>query len=442
MGAGQRRRPCIESEGETGMMNMESALRSNPQVNDYKINIHKIKSYELFFVKGKLETVRCTNTCDTEVTVYVAHDDFLGDAQFFVYPSTSDSQLNELIKEAVEKAKLICNKAYTLPENEVGCFEVESNFSEFCPEDLASEIANTVFSANTVENGSLNSVEIFVNCHTESVCNSRGIKKTQVRYDAMVEAIPTYNGSEQSVELYEQYNFSNLDIKSLYQEIADMMVAVKARYEAIKPEKIMVCNVILNKLELSELFENIARNLHYSSVYTRSGKFQKGDAIQEDPTGDKISITMAGHAKGNINSAQFDRDGMALHEMLIVENGKAVNYYGDNRFGQYLGEAPTGNMKCLLVSVGSANMEEFEKGPYLEVISMSGLQVDFFSDYIGGEIRLAYYHDGEKMIPVTGISISGSVHAVLNTIRLSSWTAVHGGYMGPEKAILSGLKIF
>ena len=43
-------------------------LRANAQVSDYKINIHKKESFELFFVKGKLETVRCTDTCDKVVT--------------------------------------------------------------------------------------------------------------------------------------------------------------------------------------------------------------------------------------------------------------------------------------------------------------------------------------------------------------------------------------
>ena len=59
------------------MMKLESMLRANNQVTDYKINIHHIKSFEMFFVKGKLETVRRTNTCDTQVTVYVFHGEFL-----------------------------------------------------------------------------------------------------------------------------------------------------------------------------------------------------------------------------------------------------------------------------------------------------------------------------------------------------------------------------
>ena len=86
--------------------------------------------------------------------------------------------------------------------------------------------------------------------------------------------------------------------------------------------------------------------------------------------------------------------------------------------------------------------EAFKQGKTLEIISMSGLQVDFFSDYIGGEVRLAYYHDGQTTIPITGISISGSVSEVLDSIRFSSSLALQDGYLGPEKAILNNLKIF
>ena len=73
---------------------------------------------------------------------------------------------------------------------------------------------------------------------------------------------------------------------------------------------------------------------------------------------------------------------------------------------------------------------------------MSGLQVDTFTDYIGGEIRLAYYCDGEKVIPVTGISITGSLKQVLPSIRLSKEIAADDGYTGPSKAILQDMKIF
>ena len=424
------------------MKTVINLLTADNRICDYKLNIRSKESYELFFVKGRLETVRCSDTCDKEVTVYVSHGEYKGEAQFFVYPSTTDEQLRVLIDEAVEKAMLINNQPYELPAGETGSFTVESNFSDYEPAELAAIVANAVFDANDVENAGLNSVEVFINKHTETVRNSRGLEKTQARYSAMVEAIPTYNGESQSVELYEQYNFASLDETALHREIRDQMAQVKARYHARTPAEKPVCPVILNKEEVSTLFWNIAGDLNYASVYSHSNLWKKGDPIQKNPVGDVIGITMAGEVPGSTRSAKFDGDGMTLGTMRIVEAGKAANYYGGNRFGQYLGEVPTGELRCLCADPGTAERDAFEKGPYLEVVSMSGLQVDFYSDYIGGEIRLAYYHDGSTVTPVTGISISGALSQVLDGIRLSSETTVFNGYYGPAKAILEGMKIF
>ena len=417
-------------------------LKANPRVSDYKITLSQKESYECFYVKGKLETVRCTDTCDKIVTVYVDHGEFKGDSQFYVYPSTTGEELAELIDKAVEKASLLNNKMYHLPENEAGEYEVESNFSAYSLSGLAQEIADAVFRANTLENANLNSVEVFVNRHTDTVVNSRGIHKTQVRYNAMVETIPTFNGETESVELYQQYNFSAFDAATVEQEIAQKLQEVKARASAIKPDFAMNCKVILNKQELGELFGTISGDLNYATVYSQANLYHKGDDIQANPTGDKITITMAGSVPGNIRSAHFDSDGMTLKDTTIVKDGKVVAYYGANRFGQYLEEVPTGNLRCIQVAPGSACEKCLTAAPYLEVLSMSGLQVDPFNDYIGGEIRLAYYCDGEKTTPVTGISITGSLKQVLSSIRLSCETAVDDGYTGPTKAIVQDMKIF
>ena len=157
------------------MKKIIDALKANPQVSDYKINLSAKESYECFYVKGKLETVRCTEVCDKTVTVYVDHGEFKGDSQFFVYPSTTEEELQDLIEKAVQKASLLDNKMYALPENETGDYAVESNFSDYTLSELAGRIADAVFDANQVENADLNSVEVFVNRRTDTVTNSRGI---------------------------------------------------------------------------------------------------------------------------------------------------------------------------------------------------------------------------------------------------------------------------
>ena len=417
-------------------------LMSHKGVCDYKINIDRKESYELFFVKGSLETVRNTDNTDKEVTVYVDHSGFRGHASFFVYPSTTEEDLDTLIEEAVEKAKLIENPAYTLPTGETGDNAIETNFTDYDASDLAATIANTVFDSNTLEITSLNAVEVFINRITQTVANSRGLNKTQVRWTAMVEAIPTATADGESVELYEQYNFNTLDIDTLRAEIAGKLAQAKARHEAKRMIVTGSPRVILNAQELMELCWNFADDLNYSVVHSHHNVYKKGDAIQSAPAGDKLGITMCAAHPGCAASRCFDSDGMTLGEMRIIEDGKAAAYYGSNRFGQYLDEVPTGLLPILKLDPGTAEDAEFSAGPYLEVLSMSGIQTDFYSDYVGGEIRLANFHNGEKIIPVTGVSISGKLSEVLNHIRFSKNRTLCGSYYGPEKAVIEGMNIF
>ena len=417
-------------------------LNAHKELSGYKINTERTESYELFFVKGALETVRNTDNTDREVTVYVDHGEYRGHAAFHVYPSTTEGDLDKLIDEAVQKARLIDNPRYTLPGGETGEYSIESNFAEWDAAELCAKLANTVFSANTLAVTSLNAVEIFLNRVTETVVNSNGLQKTQHLYRAMVEAIPTATEHGESVELYEQYNFNALDEAELYNEIADKLTQAKDRHDAARLEISGVERVILNAQELKELFWNFADDLDYGTVYSHHNVFKKGDELQTSPQGDRLGITLCATLPGSAASRAFDQDGMTLTECRIIDGGKAVAYHGSNRFGQYLGEAPTGILPVLKLDAGSAEEADLTAAPYLEIVSMSGIQTDFYSDYVGGEIRLAYWHDGETIRSVTGVSVSGKLSKVLNHIRFSADCCMMGSYYGPRKAIVEKLNIF
>ena len=417
-------------------------LQSHKGVSAYKINLRRKESYELFFVKGNLETVRNTDNTDKEVTVYVDHGDFRGHAQFFVYPSTTEEELDKLVEEAAEKAKLIDNPHYELVAGETGEYAVPTNFDQWDAADLAAEISNTVFAANTLDVTSLNALEIFINRITETVVNSRGLHRKQVRWTGMVEAIPTATEKGESVELYEQYNFNTLDLPTLSVEIGEKLQQAKARHDAKRLEITGTPKVILNAQELSELFWNFAYDLNFATVYSHHNLYKKGDQIQTAPQGDTLGITMTSALPGCAGNRCFDSDGMTLADQRIIDSGKAVAYHGSNRFAQYLSETPTGSLPCIRLDAGSADEADLTAGPYLEIVSMSGIQTDFYSDYVGGEIRLAYWHDGQQIRPVTGISVSGKLSEVLNNIRFSKELTVSGNYGGPKKAIIEGMNIF
>lgn len=415
-------------------------LKSTDGISDYRVSSVRTESRELFFVHKDLETVRSTDTADVKVTVYVAHDERLGEATFSVYSSYGDSRIAEEIEKAKKKASLIFNQPYDLPKNETGEFASSSNFAEHDPTELASLIADACFEADHLEGGSINALEIFVYKDTVSVKNSRGIDKTEVKYRAMAEAIPTWNGTE-SVELYEQYNLTEFDREAIVGEMSTKMREVRDRYEAKAPKEKLACPVVLGAPELEQLFASFIGELNFSLVYQHSNAFSVGDDVQKAVNGDPLTLTMRGQMKGSVRSAAFDGDGVTLSDRRIIENGKATALWGGTRYAQYLGETATGNLGCIKVECGSLSDAQLRGKPYFRCASMSGLQVDIYNDYIGGEIRLGYYFDGEREIPVTGVSISGKLSDALSSMRLSENETVYESYMGPALALFDGIEI-
>ena len=93
------------------------------------------------------------------------------------------------------------------------------------------------------------------------------------------------------------------------------------------------------------------------------------------------------------------------------------------------------------LEAGTLTENELEKLPYIECVSLSGLQVDLYNDYIGGEIRLAYRHENGKTEPITGITMSAKLSDVLNTLRLSENTTVSERYAGPDKLLMKNVTV-
>lgn len=419
---------------------LKKLLGENKEVSDYKINFVGTESSELFFVGKKLETARATDVCDILVTVYKDHDGKKGESAFSVYESITEADLKEKIAAAVTRAKLVSNEPYDIVSGKIAQRDVPSNFSDYEPKGLAALIAKAVQKADLLVSGAINALEIFVYRHETKVLNSKGVDVTEIKYDAMIEAIPTWNENGESVELYEAYCFTEFDEAEIIAEINEKMREVRDRRHAAKPAEKIEADVVLNMQEAGELFSELAGDLNYASVYSHLNLHKLGEDLQHGD-GDKITITMKGEMKGSDYSAAFDSDGFELADKTIVENGKVTGYYGMNRFAAYLGEKPTGNLRCVGVNAGTLSDDELEKTTYLECISLSGLQLDLYNDYIGGEIRLAYLHKDGKTIPVTGISMSGRLSNVLSSIRLSDKVKVRRNYGGPYKVLLKGMEI-
>lgn len=423
------------------MRELKDLILLNKEVTYYRIREVKKNSFQIFFVHKNLETIRNTDTKDVKVKIYVLHDGKLGDSEFTVYASNTEDEIIEKINSSVAKAKLVSNEVYTLPEKDCGFYPNDTNFNDYSLAELAKLTEEAVYKADSYKDGSINALEVFITKLEETIKNSNGLEKTQVLYDAMIEAIPTWNGKRESVELYEQYHFNSLDVDKITAEIDDKMQAVKARYEAVKLDNINGINVLLRPLEISSIVSEFASDLNYGSIYQKANIFEIGDDIQKDAKGDLLTISVKAKVTGSTQSRSFDADGVTLKDTLLIEDGKVKNYFGSNQYAQYLKMDVTGNLPCIELKGGSKCMECIRKEPYLECVSMSGIQVDKYNDYIGGEVRLGYYYDGKKVTPVTGISISGKLSEVLKEMYLTRECVQDDAYYGPKLMLLKGMSI-
>ena len=410
-------------------------------LSDWRVNQTKRTSRELFFVHEKLETVRATDTAETSVTVYADHDGKRGDSSFSVSPAMDEKALKEKIRVAKERAALVFNEPYRLPGKE--------EFSGAIPTDLDREeakrtvarIADAVWAAKGPEGTSLNALEIFLYRDETRVKNSRGLDKREIKHHAMIEAIPTFTDETGSVELYESFSFTSFDPELVTKRIESRLneAAARAKAKKLAPQTL---SAALRPQEIAELIWNLADDLGYGAVYQHANLFSAGDEIQKERTGDPLNVFLCGKVEGSRASSDFDEDGTALTDTLVIENGKAASYHGSSRFGQYLGvEKPSGVLPCLKVLPGTLKQEELKKERYLECVSLSGLQVDLYSDYIGGEIRLAFLHEGETVTPVTGMTMSASLSGVLAAMRLSENTVREGGYEGPDLLLMKNISV-
>ena len=418
-------------------------LLENAGLDGWRVSETATESYEIFFVHKNLETVRATDTVTTQVTVYVDHDGKRGDSTFSVYGSMTEDDLKAEIQAAAARAKLVFNEPYELPEGGELEVSLPTNMDTADMKALGREIADAVFAADTVPGGSINACEIFLYRDTLRVRNSRGIDKKQHVCRVMIEAIPTFTTEQESVELYEDHRFTTFEPEKVTAEIARRMREVRDRSLAVKPQTPLTVNVLLRPQEIHSLLSDLAYDANYAAVYSHANLHQVGDDLQESGDGDKLTFCLKAILPGCEESSYFDGDGMALTDTCILQDGVVKNNYGASRFGQYLGvKEISGNLPMnISLSAGTLTEQEIQAAPYIEAASLSGLQVDLYNDYIGGEIRLAYYFDGQETRPITGITMSAKLSDVLSHLRLTAKTCVEGAYEGPERLMMKNVAI-
>ena len=145
-------------------------------------------------------------------------------------------------------------------------------------------------------------------------------------------------------------------------------------------------------------------------------------------------------ANSSANHA-FDEEGSVIRDTVLIEDGVPKQYIGSRMFCCYLGIEDSFIPTNLAVTGGTGSQEELRSGRYLEVVEFSDFQVDEITGDIFGEIRLAYLHDGDKTVPVSGGSISGSMNDFIRTMRMSSDSTQYDDMRIPSLTLLHDVTV-
>ena len=421
-----------------------NALKKAKSIAAWKVNVEARKSCELFYVQTKVETNRATDTIDTDVTIYVDLDGKRGQSSFAVYSYMDEAEISKLIEENVFAAKFTLNRFFELPSpSDAPIHQVESNLSKRPFKEIIGEIGGAIMAANHLENGSLSATEIFLYQIDTRIVNSNGIDVGSRRYECHIETIPNFVNGEEEVELYQAISFGSFDPKDLTAKVAEALTLCKDRSKAEKLPVAGPLPVILEGEEIEEFFGGFVDDLRYETAFSKANVYEPGSKIQgEAPTGDALNITLKPVVEGALASSSVDDDGVILPEVKLIENGVAKCRHGSSQYGYYLGEKhPTGRIPVVEVAPGTKTMEDWKKAPYLRCVKFSGIQVDLHSGMLGGEVRLGYYFDGEKEIPVTGFSIQADARQAITCFQASKQTMVRDRYFGPKYIYIPDVKI-
>ncbi|MDE7061065.1 MAG: hypothetical protein K2O71_05665 [Lachnospiraceae bacterium] len=415
-----------------------SALRKCG-IEDYQITITKEESAELFFIRRELDMQRSKNVRTADVSIFRVFEEgenrFRGVASVKVQENQTQQELEKCFSDAFYAAGFVKNKYYDLYAGKKWeMAEAESSLSDKTLSEIAGGFAQALFAEDVNEEVFLNSAEIFAYRYTTHILSSRGVdveyRKTYVKGEFVVQCI-----DGQDVETYQDFMYNDWNTDALREKVRSTMELTKARAKAKTAPAAGEYRLILSGGYVNEFFSYYVSRASSSTIYPKYSSFSVGCDVQGgEVLKDRVNLTLT-------TTVPFSNEGIPMKELEMVRNGKLQVIHGGNRFAQYLGIEPTGFFDGCRVGAGEVSLAEMKSQPYLEVVNFSDFQMDSFTGHFGGEIRLAFLYDGEKVVPVTGGSVNGNIFEAQKNFVFSKELQVEKNFEGPKAVAMDGISV-
>jgi len=394
------------------------------------------RGWEFYFISHQLDQHRAKTLDSFSVKVYknLENGKFLGSASAQVAPDATEEEMRRIVDSLYREAAYVRNPFYTLvkPSAERAAESAPLDMKTVCADFL-----QAMQSLPETETEDLNSYEIFVSEIRRRFLNSEGVDVTSVYPSSMVEAVVNARKDGHEIELYRMLKSGTCDRGHLVKELAGAMACGRDKLTAVPTPSLQKPDVVFSTDPSRELYCYFLSRLDAAMVYRGMSDWKIGDVVAPE----NLTLQAVRTLPNSSWNMPYDEEGAPIRDLALIENGKAVNYWGRRQFSQYLKLDNSFDVYNFAVSGGTESADELRTGDYLEVMEFSDFQVDEITGDIAGEIRLAYLHRGGKVIPVSGGSISGSMPELIKTMRFSKERRQYNCHLIPAVTRLQGVTV-
>ncbi|MBQ6290161.1 MAG: TldD/PmbA family protein [Clostridia bacterium] len=393
------------------------------------------KGWEFYFIRHSLDQHRAKDVRTFNVKVYKKFDDCLGSASASIPSDATEEEMRRAVEGLCSDASYVRNPFYTL--NKPCQAETKGQAENIDLEAISGDFIRTLASIPETVTEDLNSYEIYVNKITRHFLNSEGIDVTTVHPSSMVEAVINARKDGHEIELYRMLKAGTCDREQLTRELKETLTYGRDRLITVPTPALDKPDVVFATDPSVELYRFFASKLYASMVYRGMSDWKIGDMVAPE----NLTMCSVRSLPNSSRNVAYDEEGAPIRDLTLIDHGKAVSYMGGRQFSQYLGMESSFIPSNIEVIGGTESEADLRTGDFLEVVEFSDFQVDSITGDIAGEIRLAYLHQGGKVTPVCGGSVSGSFPELLKTMRFSKESRQYNTMLIPSVTRLQGVTV-
>lgn len=419
---------------------------SQSKADAWSVTDTKTHGWEFYFIRHRLDQNRSKAVEHLNVTVYRKSEDgqFLGSASAEVYPTSSEEEIRKTVDSLLYRASLVKNPYYTLNK---GDGTQQKDEKPVDVEKISQDFITTLSHVPETKTEDINSYEIFVDEIREHYMNSEGVDTFCVYPSSSCEVVINarddrkVNGKPHEIELYRMYHSGTCDTEGMTADLIKTMQYGRDKLIAGPTPPLKHGAVVFSTYDAASFVRYLEAHTSGSLKYMGIARTEIGSPFAEDVRGDKITLKAVRYLPNSSRNMAFDHEGAAVHDTVLIDQGIVRNLWSDRQHACYLGLENTNQVTNLVLEGGSRSAEQIRTGTYLEVVQFSSFTVDPMDGLLAGEIRLGYYHDGDKVSIVSGGSVTGNFAQAMKEMYLSREQTQYNNVLVPSVIRLENLTI-